>query len=456
MVKGIKIKRSKSKKGLFKIVLLLVFASFLIILGVSITRYASPKNILKKSLHGTYNSLKEAVLIERTSTNMKDNYKINSDFNINMNGTMFNDYTDEDKKLITNLGKTSNNIEITQDLEKQELLLKLDSKIDNKQLYFLKHLVTNSTSYYYIQGFKDYYINEGTNNYFENVTSHRNNIDNINYVIEQAINSLINNINEDKLTSGYDNTFIDDQQKKLYKTTYLLDNKELLREIKSIKKDLKEDQKSNNILTSFNKNIFKQEPTKVLDKDEFIKYSVYTDMLYNIEKIEITHEKDNKSNTISYEVLKDNNTLIKIIDNEKLLYKLYINDDHNKYMVDIKDKMNKNIGKLEFDNTEKRTNINLTSVGEKQKVDLTFDRQLSNIEENKKYTSKIKLTLNITDIKTLEKYLVLNASLNSKITNKMDIEEKTNNAIIYETLTEEEKNRIDDIYQDIKTKLING
>ena len=60
----------------------------------------------------------------------------------------------------------------------------------------------------------------------------------------------------------------------------------------------------------------------------------------------------------------------------------------------------------------------------------------------------IKLTLNITDIKTLEKYLVLNASLNSKITNKMDIEEKTNNAIIYETLTEEEKNRIDDIYQD--------
>ena len=357
---------------------------------------------------------------------------------------------------LKNINNLNSIVNISEDLDNKELLINLNSKINNNELINSKYYITNSTGYLYLKQFSNNYINVGSNNYFENIND--KNINNYDYLINKIIEYIPKNISDSSISQEKESTTMDDKQVKLLKTTYIIDNKELIDLINKVKNDLKKDSKSKEIISNINKKFLDKEISneeEILDDDTYIKYSIYTDVFYRAKKLEIEVEEKSKSSSISYEVLKDS-TLIKVIDEGKIIIKYYIKKINNKYVVEIKDSSNKKIGKIEFENADDRTSFNYQSLDDIYKTDITFVRNLTNIKKNKSYKSNMLLSINVTDVKTAEKYLILDLNLDSDVSNKCNISEDVSKALIKSSFSEEENNKLNNVIINIINKLFGG
>ena len=440
------------KKGLFKVVLLIVFGFILIGGGFYLKSQITPKTIIKKSMLTTYSKLHDIVFIDRISTSVGNNFTINSIVSLKVDGLVLQD----PNNYIKNLNNLSSVINISQNADKKELLVKANGNINNTPLFDTKYFVTNSTGYVYLKNFSEHYVNIGTNNYFENMSN--TNMDNYDYLIKKIIEYSSNNMSDVKVTQEKENTMLDDKETSLFKTTYIIDNKELIDLYNSVQSDLKNDSRCKEILNNIDKNILKKKISnekELLDKDTFIKYSVYTDTFYRGKKIELVLESKNFNETYSYEIL-DGSELIKIIDNNQVKLKYYIKNNNNKYIVEIKDGSNKELGRIEFENTEKKLSFNYQTLDENKKVDIDFSRNVDNIKANKSYKSHGLLTATVTDLKTTNKYLVLNVNIESDVTKGSNISEKTDGALIKSSFTSEENDKFSYAILSVIAKIIGG
>ena len=66
------------------------------------------------------------------------------------------------QKLLNNLGKTKNTITIKQDKTNKKAYLELDSNLNSTKLINTKYLIENSTEYYFVEGFLNTYVNNGS------------------------------------------------------------------------------------------------------------------------------------------------------------------------------------------------------------------------------------------------------------------------------------------------------
>lgn len=442
---------NNTKKGLFKIVLLMVIGVLFISSGIFLSIMTTPKNIMKTAIDRSFVSIKNIFLVDKTVTDLGSNYTVESKINLKLDGTLF---STPEMASYKNFNNTNTEISFSQNLDNKKLLFKAKSNINNNELFDYKYLIEESTGYFYLKEFSDNYINVGSNNYFENIPD--NSYENYKYLIEKTLDSIANNISKTHLSKENVNTTIDDKGVNLVKTTYVIDNKELIDLLNGVQKDLKSDQKAKEIITNINKDFFDKSISNdrtLLSKNEFIMYSVYTDKLYRVKKIELTAEENNKDNTISYEVLKDS-YLVKIINEDVVDTKYYITQNNNKYNISIRDGSSKELGKVEFENTEKKKTFSYQMMDEDYKIDLNYNRNLNNIVNNKSYKSKGTLNLNVTDLKSTDKLLVLSIDMDSKYSNKSSISENTSKSLLKSSFSKEENDKLNNVIANILSKII--
>ena len=171
-------------------------------------------------------------------------------------------------------------------------------------------------------------------------------------------------------------------------------------------------------------------------------------MFYKVKKYELTYQNENYEKIYSV-VPKENETVISIIENTKLLRKYRITKKDNKYNIVIENTKGVNEGTIEFINNEKETSLVGSTQSNDEKYDITLDRKITNLKANKSYDSTITLSYQKTNTQTTEKEKNIFITINSNITSNSKINEEVNNTILLSTLNEEEKNKLDNITKEL-------
>ena len=164
----------RSKKQISKkTIIVIAIAVILIGIGLWIYYFQSNKRIIAKGIDNISTTFTDKLLMNKENLDIGNDYTLNGDLTFNLESdylktiaTQYPEYQTY-STLITNLSKTKNKITYIQDKTNKKLLMSLDSKYNNSDLINVKYLIENNTEYYYIKGFMDSYINNGTSNYFE-------------------------------------------------------------------------------------------------------------------------------------------------------------------------------------------------------------------------------------------------------------------------------------------------
>jgi len=445
-------KNVRSKKELFIIVLFLVLAIILITLGITIYNKTTPKNIFNSSLKDLNNKLYETIFFERNKTNLSENYKIDSDIKINISSTksISEEYTIEQNNIFnTNISNSTNKFTYIHSLKNKKLYMNYKSSINENIIFDYKYLIDNSTNYRYLNNFKEEYINYGNANYFETISTNNTNYNNFKYISNKFIDYFTSNLDKEKFNQEKVTTYIDNNQESLNKLSYYFNNKELTTILNKVKKELEKDEETKTLLNNLNTNILGYNLEKdLLKKKESITLSIYNDMFYNIKKIELTYQNEDYEKIYSI-VPKEEETIISVIENAKLLRTYRITKKDNKYNISIENSKGINEGRVEFINNEKETSLVGSMQSNNEKYDITLDRKISNLKANKSYNSIITLSYQKTNTQTTEKEKNIYITINSNVTNDTKVNEEITNTILLSSLNEEEKSKLDNISKEL-------
>ena len=460
MDKEITKKTHRTRKELLMIVLLIVTAVILLVIGITYKNNSKPKHIYSTTIKNLYNYTKNIIMTEKHDTNLGNNFSFVSNIKINVSGEkdVFNtEYNPiQLNKYYSNISKTQTTITFNQDMKNKKLLYTIDSQLNNSYLKKHNYLVENSTKYEYLYGLKDNYINRGNARYYETVNSSKDIDYNIEYLMDYIVDSISDNINEEEIKMSKEKTTLDTKEVKLYKYEYQLSDMNLRILINNVINDLKKDERTNNILNIIYpdfKDYTISSKKELLNKKEMIKISIYTNSLYSMKKIDITKVNGNNEKTISVEPTRER---IRIVtsENNKIQTISNLVKNKNTYIATINDENNKNIGSVELNSDEKRTTFIVGYSSKNKKIDINFDRNIHELDEKKSYDETISLTMNILDSINMKKIINLNILCNNKYSNHAIIKEDTKNVILYDSLTDKEKEYITQEKERIKNRLL--
>jgi len=448
-----------SLKQIIGIITCIVLAIILIVIGCYLSYVSNPKQIIKTSINNFALALND-LFKKDEDLDMKDTYTLTSDIKLDLkSNNTINQNTEQliINNLLKNLSNTNNSLVYKKDKNKKQLYINWATNYNNQELLNTKYLISDSTEYYYVSGFLDKYVNNGTNNYFESLNEETTTKDNITYIYDTILKSLQENLKDDYFEKYQETTSFSSKDEKLTKVSLKLNNERLKKISSGILKDLKNDSKAKGILTNTDKDFFKKkdkDSTKFLEKDENIIFNVYTtNILHKIKKYELIYQNNTEETKITYEqdIDKSQGTMY-IIENNKVTYELKITKVNNKYKINILDaNSNNQLGKITFEKNNKRTSLLVDFSNNNNQINIDYDLRLSNIVPNKSYDSTMKLSLKIIENNTS----ILNGSIKAtnKITNKVKISEETQTSILESSITEEQRNILNQKLESILNQL---
>lgn len=440
--------KNKNKFPIFTFILSLILLS----LGFYFEYITNEKRILKKSLNIFLENIVEVVNMFEFDTGLENNYTNTSEITITSNSYnnhnfLINkkinnnqEYTLNLANISKNLNEVKTNIKIVNDTKNKKRFFSLQSKLNDENFLTYKKLIENSTDYYYVEDFLNTYINNGNNNYFEAINEKNNSLDNAKYLSEFIIESIFNNIDTSTFDKTKETIDILGKTKKYNKLAITIDNEMIEKLKKKIIKDLKSDDKANNIIISTGKDI-ENIDYNILPKNSKIIYNIYTEnYTYKIKKYEIIYIKEGKTITLTYEC-KDNNqgsgTLL--IDSAKYTYE-YINKERSK---EIKIYSNDNeTGRIIIEKTKTGIIFDTNLSMDNKEITVNYIMNILNLKKNKSYNQEQQLTIRA---EINKEPLNLDIVINSKVTNKTKIEEDTKTSVIEKTISKEEKDRLNNM-----------
>lgn len=416
--------KKKSKKP---IIILVILGILLLVGGGVLTYLTSPKYITTSVIKEMSKNVTN-LINQEDKTGLEENFKTTGTIKFDLQSDYFQSLSTMDStyasiaNLLKNLTNTENNITIVQDKKNKNLFVNYDSKLSGQPLINTKYLVNNATEYYYIDGITNSYINNGNNNYFESLNSSTTTIDNTKYMIEKIQESLSNNIKEEYLSESYQDQY------KIITMTLTEDN--FVELANNILKDLKNDTKANQIMTSLNKDFSKKTITK---KDvsgmKTIKFNIYVNkLLPRVMKYEI---KTDDKNSIIYS--KENNQNVVEIHEGESLTKLEITTQDEKTEVKITDDKNNDLGSISISKTDTNYDVIAKIITEDMNIDIGYNYQMTNLKKSTSYDSTATISLNIAAKQTT----ILDGTVTMKMhsTNDTTITEDVSNSALASTLT---------------------
>ncbi len=436
--------KKKNKFPIFPFLLSIILLS----LGFYFEFIANKERIFKTSLNNILKNIVEVVDMFEFDTGLANNYKKEANIKITSNSFNYN-YVTKNNNLTLNLGnifrnlnQTNTKVTIINDLQNKKRFVHLQSNLNEKNLLELKNLTENSTQYYYVSGFQNNYINNGNDNYFESVNEKTSIMDNAKYLSNFIIDSITNNINKDK----YKVT----EEEKYKKISISLDKKTIEEITKKVIKDIKKDDKATNIILSTNKEI-DDIKTNIFSKNTNITFNTYVEKYtYKIKKYEIiyTNSKTKENITITYEYKNKNEGIGDIIiNNEK--YKYEYNSKEKEKEITLYTEYQK-IGNISIEKTKTGILFDLNIVNNSKEITINYIMNLLNLKKGKSYNQEQQLTFR-TEVNN--EPVNIDITINTKVTNKVKIDEDTSSSIIERTLSTEEKERLNNIFLDVISKL---
>ena len=452
------------KKAIKRILIFLFFAliaASLIYIGIYFEKRSNPIYIYKTGIDSITTKIDEYVKV--------DNKYILGD-NINISGTVDVDLTsekyseeastniDSSKKnnMINNLSRMDIKYGFIQSKKDNKLLVSLDERINDEIIIDGKYLIDNSTKYYFVNNILKNYVNDGNNTYFELLNNEKTSLDNVDYLYGFIKDSLSKELGE-RAKKYVINTNVNNKQEELNEVSIRLTDKEIKNILKDILKSLKKDKEANKILSSIDNKFSKRkvnEKKEYLKKNESYTINIYSTKLFNkIKKYEIVYM--NKDNTKNYSIdVNKNKGVFYYSEDNNLKYKANYIITSKKTNIDIYDNVDKKIGNVVIEKDVNNLLFTLTLKNKDKSYDIIASSKFKNYNKNQSYTNEITMS-----VKIMEKQKsVLSGTIKSisKVNNKPIITEDIAEAVLKSTLTDEENDKIDNLYDNIKGRLENA
>ncbi len=435
----------KKKKIPFKYkmlsIVIFVLGIFLISLGILINIKSNPKKVMRESLYNLYTTICNNINYKQEIINFNNNFMVDSSFKIESTYNKDDEYINY---FFNALNNTNNDFTYAQDLSNKKLYLNIDSKKNNNNFIFEKILINNATEYIKTDNNTKQYINRGTSNYFEIYNNDYSYNDNFNYLVLFFTNSFINNIEDKDFIKEQAKTMIGSEEKKLNKISVYINNDKLIKILNRVHIDISNDERVKSLVASIDNEYKDKEismETNLLRKESSLELIIYIDSFYKTKKYELVYQNGIKETRISYTPL-DNYSLITLMDGKSIekIYKITGNND--KYDIEILNAKNQNIGSMTIENSKDRFNILSNSETDDNKIILNVDRILSKMTSNS-YDSSLEIHYSNTNKITKRKEVTIDIKGYTKVSKNVIINENIDNNIIYDTLSKEEKEYID-------------
>ena len=446
-------KKKKPNRILFNLAVVISFA--MIGSGILLSFIATPQESMLYLFDTAIEKLKTTPTKD-TYTGIGENISIKSNINLEIESQKYQEsLIPEDqtvKNLITNLNQTTTDLQFIHDKDNKKMLVTVESKKAESKILDLKLLIENSTEYFFIDGQIGNYVNNGNSTYFENITSETTSKDNIVYVLEQISKSLKKNISNEEFRTIKEQIDIDGKPRKLNKTTIEFDNTRLIQLFNKVLEDLKNDERSKNILIGYDNDFMKTKISKnkiYLQKDEKLAVYMYKDFFGRVEKYELIKKEGENEFRYTYE---PSTNLIYIVENNIVKKKLQLLLETNKTEIIIYDSANTELGKLTYTSTDDKKTLTYLMKENDEITDLSFESKIEDLKKKKSYTEVIDLKLRY--YTETENILNLKVNFNNQVSSDTKIEEDTSNAIFASTLEEEKEvlidKRINETYEMLK------
>ena len=439
----------KTKLLLILLIIILLVSAISIGIGMYLNNISKPKYIFSKGIDIIKNKIDNYTKISN-DLDLKDKYSIKGTVEFDLNSDYYKKATDPEEKKIYNKINNLNNMDINFKIQKNQSndigYIELNESIKNEKILNAKYFINDSTKYYLIEDILDDYVIAGGCNYFENITANQTEKENTKYIYNFAIDSIKNNLNDKDFTSkeGKDN----------YLVTLKIDNNSIKDLLRSVIKDLNNDKKSKRILDNIDKKILKtkiKDEDIILEENEYYKVYIYTSkILHKPLKYKVEHFSKEGTKTYIYEGNENKGTLHYIL-NEAEKYNILLELKNDEIKGKIRNSSNKNIGEFKLEKNNYNTVINYTYNDNNEKIDLIYSSKYTKVKKNEKYNNK--KSLSFKHIVNKETKLSGEIDINLEINNKFSIMVDTSNAKLKSNMTKEEKEQIDNLYENIKNRL---
>lgn len=449
-------------KKILRIVTFLLFVVLgisLIKIGLYLEEISSPKYLYKSGIDIITSKSKDFFSVDEKYY-LGDDFSVKGKTNIEVTSEEYpkKALTDPDylkkNNIVNNFNKMTIDYELTQDKKDKKILLSIDEKNPTKSILNYKLLVENSTEFYYVEDVLDNFINDGSNNYFEMFQEDSTTVSNMDYMYEFVSTSLAKQLG--KYAEKYEKTTtINNSKEEVNQVSVKLTNKIINNILNGILDDIKKDKKANTIMTSVDSDFSKRkvEDNAYLSKNESYTINVYCSKYLNKPlKYEILYLNKDKKKIYSYEG-----------DNTKGLF-YYSEDDNLKYSADykatkntidikVKDKYQKDAGSIKLNKDANNTLLNISLNLEKSNYDIIYSRKYKNYTKNKSYEIEDTLSFKIMGEKEIK--LSGEANANTIVNKDTKIEFSPDTAVFTSKLSEEQKDKFGNIYENVKRRLEN-
>lgn len=447
-------------KKITKVFLVLIILIFVVVAGFCfyysfiLNKESKPKNVYGKIIDKIDKNLYDYFMFDKKYV-LGDNFNVSGEIDFELDGTYYlqnSSINPDDIKIynkISNLTNATTTYKYIQNNDEDKLYKEINQKINEEEVLLKKVFLENATEYVFINGASDKYINNGNSIYFETIDGSHTTKDNIDYIHTFIVNALKNSLLEEYFEKEAITTNVDDGTKDVYQMSIRLDDKRVKKIINSIIKDIKSDERANNIICGVYKDFetYKlNDDERILEKDEVYTINVYTDKIwFSPLKYEIIHLKNNERSTYSY--VGDLKGHFTYVHNEQLKYGVSVQINHKTYLFEFNDSYGKSIGKIKLDKYDNMYSLDVDLTLDKKTYLVTYSSKVKDYEKNNKYTIN-----DLVHIKYSEDDIIkFSGDIKNNIEVNVDstIKEEVGDVVIRSSLTEVEETN----YNNIKERL---
>ena len=442
------------------IAIIVIIAIMSIFLGVYFAKLSRPSYLVKTIISKTSDKISNYYVDKKYD--FTSSFTVESNIDFELESEEAEKKKNADKKylerlnIIKNLNSTKNTLLLVQDKDKNKSLMEVKSNINNEEVINYKRLIANSTEYFYLPDVNKNYVNNGTNNYFETLSEKETSIDNIKYLQDHVVESLMNNLKEEYFIKKNTTENINNSSMNVNQISMRINDK-IAKEIrKGIINDLKEDTRSNLLLTSIDKDFFKKyskSKKDIIKKNESYTFNIYTSKYLNkILKYELIYLNEDNKKVYIYEGEEDKGNFY-YLENDNLIYTINYNSKDETDELIINNSANEKIGDMKINNNKDQGNFyyDFNFDDGNLKYDIIYSSKYSDFKKNKSYNNEKKLSFKFIDNKV--SILSGTITVDSKVNKNVKISEDISNAVLYSTLSEEEKNKYKNKLESINNRL---
>ena len=449
------------KKKIIRVLTFLFIAILGIVLiktGLYFQKLSSPKHIYKEGIEIVSVRLEDLFKIDN-KYQFGDDFKVNGsiDFNIASEEYKKKSLTDIDYKkknnLVNNLSKMDIIYSFNQSKKDKKQYLTIDEEINNEKVLNYKYLVENSTKYYFVESVINNYIDDGNDNYFEIFTEGETTVSNLDYMYEFLKDALAEELGKNA-ESYTKTTTINNNQEELNQLSVRLNNKTINSIMNGILQDIKDDERANNIMKSVDSDFSKRKfDIDKLEKNESYTINIYSSKYLNKPlKYEIVYMKEDSKKIYSYEG-DSNKGLFYYSENDNMKYTADVTASNKEISINVFDYHHNDAGNIKINRDINSTMMNVSLNLEKSSYDIVYSKKYKDYLSNKSYIVEQGLSMKI--VKDGEIRLNGDVKKVDKIEKNAEIDVDVDKAVLMSKLSPEQKEKYDNLYDNIKRRLEN-